>query len=263
MAFATSARTISDRREGRPPGGTGSRSATRAAAYARRVSRPCRRPPHRDPDRRSYTERVPEPDPGSPRSGELRVLRRARTGLRLDREGEARPLLTRAQEPRRGLDLRPRPVAARARADRGARRAAASSAPRPSRPRLRRSGLGAGRPPLRRSRAGDHGSPLEIVPVARSRFWREVAAWIPELRALVVADALGTVGYFRAPGERLGVHPLLRFRPPKTLGRYEPRHILCGHGTGIIGGCAQALQEALRTARRRLRPGSVPSGRAS
>jgi hypothetical protein len=96
-------------------------------------------------------------------------------------------------------------------------------------------------------------SPLEIVPLARSRFWKEVAAWVPELRALVVGDALGTVGYFRAPGEQLGVHPLLRFRPPKTLGRYEPRHILCGHGSGIHGDDApEALQEALRTARRRL-----------
>lgn len=96
-------------------------------------------------------------------------------------------------------------------------------------------------------------SPLEIVPLARSRFWKEVAAWVPELRALVVGDALGTVGYFRAPGEQLGVHPLLRFRPPKTLGRYEPRHILCGHGSGIHGDDApEALQEAMRTARRRL-----------
>ena len=96
-------------------------------------------------------------------------------------------------------------------------------------------------------------SPLEIVPLVRSRFWKEVAAWIPEHRALVVGDALGTVGYFRAPGEPIGVHPLLRPRPPKTLGRYEPRHILCGHGKGIHGeDASEALTQALKTARRRL-----------
>jgi hypothetical protein len=96
-------------------------------------------------------------------------------------------------------------------------------------------------------------SPLEILPLARSRFWKEVAVWIPESRTLVVADALGTVGYFRAPGEPIGVHPMLRVWPPKTLGRYEPRHILCGHGKGVHGEEAtEALREALRTSRRRL-----------
>ena len=94
---------------------------------------------------------------------------------------------------------------------------------------------------------------VEIQPLVQSRFWKEVAAWIPELRALVVGDALGTVGYFRAPNEPIGIHPLLRLRPPKALGRYEPRHILCGHGAGVHGEEApQALHEALRTSRRRL-----------
>ena len=96
-------------------------------------------------------------------------------------------------------------------------------------------------------------SPLEILPLVRSRFWKEVAAWIPELRALVCGDALGTVGYFRAANEPIGVHPLLRVRPPKALARYQPRHILCGHGEGVHGEeASKALHEALRTARRRL-----------
>jgi hypothetical protein len=96
-------------------------------------------------------------------------------------------------------------------------------------------------------------SPLEILPLVRSRFWKEVAVWTPELRALVVGDALGTVGYFRASGEPIGVHPILRLKPPKVLARLEPRHILCGHGEGIHGEDApDALRGALRTARRRL-----------
>jgi hypothetical protein len=96
-------------------------------------------------------------------------------------------------------------------------------------------------------------SALEILPLVRSRFWKEVAAWIPELRALVCGDALGTLGYFRAANEPIGVHPLLRVRPPKALARYEPHHILCGHGEGVHGeGAPAALREALKTARRRL-----------
>ena len=39
------------------------------------------------------------------------------------------------------------------------------------------------------------------------RWWREVALWWPERRMLVVADAIGTVPFFRAGGEPVGVHP--------------------------------------------------------
>jgi hypothetical protein len=97
------------------------------------------------------------------------------------------------------------------------------------------------------------GSGVELVRIADSRFWRELAAWIPGRRTLVCADALGTVGYFRAADEPLGVHPLLRLRPPRALARYEPEHILCGHGEGVHGPqTPELLREALRTSRRRL-----------
>jgi hypothetical protein len=96
-------------------------------------------------------------------------------------------------------------------------------------------------------------SSLEVVKVAGSRFWTEMAVWIPRRQALVCADALGTAPYFRAGDEPLAVHPLLRLRPPRVLGRYQPRHILCGHGAGVHGPeAAEALREALKTARRRL-----------
>jgi hypothetical protein len=82
--------------------------------------------------------------------------------------------------------------------------------------------------------------------------WREVAAFL-DGRVLVVGDALGTASYFRAPGERLAVHPLLRLFPPRALRGVEPAHVLCGHGTGVHGDeAAEALREALRTARRRI-----------
>jgi hypothetical protein len=101
-----------------------------------------------------------------------------------------------------------------------------------------------------------HGIPnasFEPVPISRRRWWREVAVWWPEQRVLLCGDALGTGGYFVARGEKLGVHPLLRLVPPRALGRFEPRHVLCGHGEGVHGDeAAPALHQALRTARRRL-----------
>ena len=94
---------------------------------------------------------------------------------------------------------------------------------------------------------------FEFVRIVRSRFWREVALWWGERRVLVCGDALGTIGYFVARGERLGVHPLLRLTPPRKLARFEPEHVLCGHGAGVHGNeAAPALRNALRTARRRL-----------
>jgi hypothetical protein len=93
----------------------------------------------------------------------------------------------------------------------------------------------------------------EIARIVWNRLWKEVAFWEPTRRILVVADALGTVGYFIAPGERLGVHPFLRLRPPRSLAGLEPEHILCGHGAGVHGpAAAAALHEALATSRRRL-----------
>ena len=101
---------------------------------------------------------------------------------------------------------------------------------------------------------------IELVRVADSRFWHEVAAWIPSRRTLVCADALGTAQYFRAGDEPLAVHPLLRLKPPRKLARFEPEHVLCGHGAGVHGAEAPAaLREALRTSRRRL-PRALMSG---
>ena len=96
-------------------------------------------------------------------------------------------------------------------------------------------------------------SPFEVVTVADTRLWREVALWLPEQRALVCGDALGTLPYFLAPGDRIGVHPLVRMTPPRVLAAYEPRHILVGHGEGLHGDEAtRALQHALASARRQL-----------
>jgi hypothetical protein len=103
------------------------------------------------------------------------------------------------------------------------------------------------------------GAPFEFLHVIGNRWWDEVALWWPERRTLVVADALGTVSYFHAPNEQVGVTPLLRLRPPRALRRVFPEHILCGHGEGVHDDAATALHSALRTSRRRL-PAAVLNG---
>jgi hypothetical protein len=97
------------------------------------------------------------------------------------------------------------------------------------------------------------GSPFRTIPIKAMRGWREVALWLPEHRTLVVGDALGTVRYFCAPGRPLGVHPVLRIiHPPTALLALEPEHILCGHGRGVHSEAAEALNHAVRYARREL-----------
>ena len=96
------------------------------------------------------------------------------------------------------------------------------------------------------------GAPFEFVRIIRKRFWREVALWWPERRVLVCADALGTVAYFTARDEPVGVHPFLRLWPPRRLRAVAPEHILVGHGEGVHERADDALREALRTSRRRL-----------
>lgn len=95
-------------------------------------------------------------------------------------------------------------------------------------------------------------APFDVLPVRRRRWWREVALWEPSRRTLICADALGAVAYFCAPGERIGLHPLVRPFPPRALAGAAPERILCGHGAGVHDDATAALQEALRTARRRL-----------
>ncbi len=81
--------------------------------------------------------------------------------------------------------------------------------------------------------------------------WNESALWIPDRRLLIVAEAVGSSPYFLAhEGDQLGVHPLLRLRPPAgALGGLDPVAVAVGHGTPVTDGAAGALSLALRTAR--------------
>jgi hypothetical protein len=101
--------------------------------------------------------------------------------------------------------------------------------------------------------AGVEGAPFEPVPVIRNRLWNEVALWAPAERTLIVAEAVGTAPYFRAGDEEVGIHPMLRLTPPSRLARYEPEHLLTGHGTGMHGtGTAAALRHGISGARKRI-----------
>jgi hypothetical protein len=101
--------------------------------------------------------------------------------------------------------------------------------------------------------AGVPGAAFEAVKVLDVPGWHEAALWFPAERILVCADAVGSASYFRAKGERIGVHPLLRLWPPKTLARFEPRQLLLGHGKGLAGDdTAAALRAALRNSRRNI-----------
>ena len=95
------------------------------------------------------------------------------------------------------------------------------------------------------------GTPFELRPVLRLRWWHEVALWWEERRVLLVAEAVGTIPFFCAGEEPAGVHPVLRPWPPRSLRGLAPDHLLVGHGEGIHHHPA-ALESALRTARRRV-----------
>ncbi len=95
------------------------------------------------------------------------------------------------------------------------------------------------------------GTPFEVVPVRAARGWREIALWWPEERTLVVAEAVGTNPFFTGGREPAGVQLLLRLTPPRdALGRFEPEHLLVGHGEGLHGEeASEALSTALADAR--------------
>jgi hypothetical protein len=94
------------------------------------------------------------------------------------------------------------------------------------------------------------GTPFEVIEVKRARRWQEIALWWPEPRTLVVAEALGTNAFFPVGHDRVGVHGLLKPAPPRFLARYEPEHLLVGHGEGVHGPEATAaVRQALGRSR--------------
>jgi hypothetical protein len=94
------------------------------------------------------------------------------------------------------------------------------------------------------------GSPFELFDVVSVPRWREKGLWWPARQALVVPEAIGTHPMFSG-GRPAGVHLLLRLLPPRGLRRYEPAHLLAGHGPPLHGAeAAGAVRDAIaRSAR--------------
>jgi len=84
--------------------------------------------------------------------------------------------------------------------------------------------------------------------------WHEALLWLPDRRILVVAETVGTGRFYLArPDDRLGLHPFVRFFPPrKTFAGLEPETIVAGHGPPLRDGATAELRRALAGARRDL-----------
>jgi hypothetical protein len=97
------------------------------------------------------------------------------------------------------------------------------------------------------------GSAFTVVRVLDLPRWRERALWWPERRVLVVSEAIGTTPVHALGSGPAGIHPLLRWLPPRALRGYAPEHLLVGHGRGVHGpAAAAALADAFDRSRRDL-----------
>lgn len=82
--------------------------------------------------------------------------------------------------------------------------------------------------------------------------WQEVGFYNEVDGTLLVPEAVGTSDYFLAPGERLGVHPMLRLFPPeRAFSGVSPERVLVGHGEGVAENASSALRTALSGSVRR------------
>ena len=95
------------------------------------------------------------------------------------------------------------------------------------------------------------GTGYRTITVVDNALWSEVALHDPESGTLLVPEAVGTAEHYLAPGEQLGVHPMLRPRPPRhALSGLDPERVLEGLGRGLAVHATRTLEDALRGARR-------------
>ncbi|WP_135825997.1 MBL fold metallo-hydrolase [Halorussus ruber] len=105
--------------------------------------------------------------------------------------------------------------------------------------------------PLRRFDTTLPGTDYRVLNVADSFGWEEAALYDEDSGTLVVGESVGNAPYFTTPGERIGVHPMMRLTPPSVLRGLRPERVLVGHGRGATENAADALEDALRRSRRR------------
>lgn len=100
---------------------------------------------------------------------------------------------------------------------------------------------------------GVPGLPAQPVVLHDRPWWREVAFWLPDRRALVVGESVGTAPYFVMDGDRIGLHPLARVGPPAALRGRDVAHLLPGHGAAVSGdGLGEELDRVIGAGRRDL-----------
>ncbi len=97
-------------------------------------------------------------------------------------------------------------------------------------------------------RFGDRLAGFGVIRLVDNPLWQEAVLFDGE--TLVVPEALGTVEYFLAPEESLGVHPMLRAFPPKRLRQYDPDRLLVGHGEGVFEDVGPTIRRTIDNARR-------------
>lgn len=105
--------------------------------------------------------------------------------------------------------------------------------------------------PVERVRHDLADSGLAVHELCDKRYWQEALLYDRDDGLLVVPEAVGTTEYFLTGSERLGVHPLLRLTPPRSLTRLDPQRIRVGHGEGIDEDASEALASAIDGSRRR------------
>ena len=100
-------------------------------------------------------------------------------------------------------------------------------------------------------RLGDRLGGYRVLTVVDNRLWQEAALYNPDSRVLLAPESLGTASYYRAPAERVGVHPARRITPPTALGEYPVDHLLTGHGPAVHSDASSAVREAISGSRSR------------
>ncbi|WP_128475743.1 hypothetical protein [Halorussus pelagicus] len=103
---------------------------------------------------------------------------------------------------------------------------------------------------LRRFDGGLPGTDYRLFSVADALGWEEAALYDESSGTLMVSESVGNAPYFTTPGERIGVHPMMRLTPPSALRGLRPERVLVGHGRGALDDAARALEDALDGARR-------------
>jgi hypothetical protein len=104
--------------------------------------------------------------------------------------------------------------------------------------------------PTTRFRGELANSGYQAMPLVDRLGWHEAALYDEDRGVLVVPEAVGTSDLFCTPGERLGVHPVLRLWPPRSLAQLDPDHVLVGHGAGVHADAARTLRTAIERSRR-------------